>query len=101
MIESRLARPSRIARAKSARVERSDQYRLLAEENRVNIRLLPPARGEIFDRNGVPLASNQPSYRITIVREDAGDVDKVIERLSTLVELDADASRATLGHDPL
>ena len=71
-------------------VEQSDQFRMLAEENRVNIRLIPPARGEVFDRNGVALARNEPSYRITIVREDAGDVDKVIERLSTLVELDED-----------
>ncbi|SHJ01346.1 peptidoglycan glycosyltransferase [Shimia gijangensis] len=78
-------------RMRYLQVEQSDQFRLLAEENRVNIRLLPPARGEIFDRNGVALARNEPSYRITIVQEDAGDVDKVIERLSTLVELDEDS----------
>ena len=75
-------------RMRHLQVDQADQYRLLAEENRINIRLLPPARGEIFDRNGVPLAVNQPSYRITIVREDAGDVDKVIDQLSNLVALD-------------
>ena len=75
-------------RMRHLQVDQADQYRLLAEENRINIRLLPPARGEIFDRNGVPLAVNQPSYRISIVREDAGDVDKVIEALSKLVPLD-------------
>lgn len=78
-------------RMRYLQVEQSDQFRLLAEENRVNIRLMPPARGEIFDRNGVTLASNEPSYRISIVREDAGDVDKVIQRLSTLIELDEDS----------
>ncbi len=75
-------------RMRHLQVDQADQYRLLAEENRINIRLLPPTRGEIFDRNGVPLAVNQPSYRITIVREDAGDVDRVIDHLSTLVTLD-------------
>ncbi|MBR9842936.1 MAG: penicillin-binding protein 2 [Rhodobacteraceae bacterium] len=75
-------------RMRHLQVEQADQYRLLAEENRINIRLLPPARGEIFDRNGVPLAVNQPSYRITIVREDAGDVEQVIDALSNLVTLD-------------
>lgn len=84
-------------RMRQLQINQADQYRLLAEENRVNIRLLPPARGEIFDRNGVPLARNQPSYRITIVREDAGDVDKVIDRLSTLIELDADALNRALA----
>ncbi len=75
-------------RMRHLQVDQADQYRLLAEENRINIRLLPPARGEIFDRNGIPIAVNQPSYRITIVREDAGDVDKIIDRLSHLVALD-------------
>ncbi|MHA6344970.1 penicillin-binding protein 2 [Roseivivax sp. CAU 1761] len=69
-------------------VEQADEFRLLAEENRINMRLIPPARGQIFDRNGLVIAANEPAYRITIVREDAGDVDDVIRRLSALVELD-------------
>ncbi|WP_121063220.1 penicillin-binding protein 2 [Chachezhania antarctica] len=77
-------------RMRQLQVEEADQFRLLAEENRVNIRLIPPARGEIFDRNGVILARNAPSYRIVMVRENAGDVDQVIGRLSKLVELDED-----------
>lgn len=75
-------------RMRYLQVDQADQFRLLAEENRINIRLLPPARGEIFDRNGVPLAVNEPSYRITMVREDAGDVEQVISQLSSLVDLD-------------
>ena len=45
-------------------VDQADQFRLLAEENRINIRLIPPARGRIFDRNGAVVAENVPSYRI-------------------------------------
>ena len=78
-------------RMRYLQVDQADEFRLLAEENRINIRLIPPARGEIFDRNGVVLAANEPSYRITIVREDAGDVEEVIARLSTLIELDDNA----------
>ncbi|MEP2531869.1 penicillin-binding protein 2 [Shimia sp.] len=77
-------------RMRFLQVEQADQFRLLAEENRINIRLIPPARGEVFDRNGIILARNEPSYRIIMVREDAGDVDKVIEKLASLVELDPD-----------
>ena len=69
-------------------VDQADQFRLLAEENRINIRLIPPERGEVFDRNGMPLARNAPSYRIVIVQEDAGDVDAVLDRLSKIVTLD-------------
>lgn len=78
------------ARMRYMQVEQADEFRLLADENRINIRLIPPARGQIFDRNGTVIAENEPSYRITMVREDAGDVNTVIARLSTLVELDDD-----------
>lgn len=77
-------------RMQHLQVDQADEFRLLAEENRINIRLLPPTRGQIFDRNGVIIAGNEPSYRITMVKEDAGDVDDVIARLSALVELDED-----------
>ncbi|MGH1425468.1 MAG: penicillin-binding protein 2 [Pseudooceanicola sp.] len=77
-------------RMRYMQVDQADEFRLLAEENRVNIRLIPPARGEIFDRNGRIIARNEQTYRIVIVREDAGDVDSVIQRLSGLVELDED-----------
>ncbi|MEM6304750.1 MAG: penicillin-binding protein 2 [Pseudomonadota bacterium] len=76
------------ARMRYLQVEQADQFRLLAEENRINIRLIPPARGEIFDRNGMRLAQNVPSYRIVMVREDAGDVEAVMERLAQIIEID-------------
>lgn len=77
-------------RMQHLQVDQADEFRLLAEENRINIRLIPPTRGQIFDRNGVIIAGNEPSYRITMVKEDAGNVDEVIARLSALVELDED-----------
>jgi penicillin-binding protein 2 len=75
-------------RMRHLQLEQADQFRLLADENRINIQLLPPARGRIFDRSGQVIAENIPSYRITMIREQAGDVDAVIARLARLVELD-------------
>ena len=68
-------------------VEQADQFRVLAEENRISIRLIAPARGQIYDRNGAVIAENQPSYRIIMVREDAGDIDMVMRRLATLIDI--------------
>jgi penicillin-binding protein 2 len=82
-------------RLRSMQVEQADEFRLLAEENRINIRLIPPARGRIFDRNGVLVAGNEQNYRIVMVREDARDVPAVIARLRELVVLDeAELERA-------
>ena len=77
-------------RMQNLQVDQADQYRLLADENRINVRLIPPARGEIYDRNGVILAKNEPSYRITIIPEDAGDIDMVLRKLGYLVYLSED-----------
>ena len=77
-------------RMRHLQVEQADQFRLLAEENRINIRLLPPIRGQIFDRNGAIIAENEPSYRITMVREDAGDINRVLDKLTRLIKIDPD-----------
>jgi penicillin-binding protein 2 len=76
------------ARMQFLQVDQADQFRLLADEHRINIRIIPPSRGEVFDRNGVPLARNAPSYRIVIVQEDAGEIEAVLERLGKVVPLD-------------
>ncbi|MEM9967168.1 MAG: penicillin-binding protein 2 [Pseudomonadota bacterium] len=84
-------------RMRQLQIDQADQFRLLAEENRINIRLIPPARGEIFDRNGLRLAENIPSYRIVMVREDAGDVDRVIAQLANLIPItDDERARAAM-----
>ena len=74
-------------RMRQISVEQTNQFRLLAKENRVNIRLIPPARGMIFDRRGEALAYNQPNYKIEIVREQAGDPAVVLQRLSSIIPL--------------
>ncbi len=78
-------------RMRFLQVDQADQFRFLAEENRISIRLIPPARGEIFDRTGRFVARNVPSYRITMTREEAGDVDAVLARLSQIITLDPEA----------
>ena len=77
-------------RLQSMQVEQADQFRLLAEENRINIRLLPPSRGLIFDRNGIAIADNEQNYRVVMVREDAGDVGEVLAKLTEIVDIDPD-----------
>ncbi len=71
-------------------IDQADEFRFLAEENRINMRLLPPDRGLIFDVNGVPLAVNEQVYRIVMVKEDAGDVEDAMARLTAIVPLDHD-----------
>nr|WP_241699784.1 penicillin-binding protein 2 [Tabrizicola sp. SY72] len=78
------------ARMRFLGVEQADQFRLLAEENRINIRLIPPNRGLIQDRNGKLIAGNEQNYRVTITREDAGDVEEVLDRLTHIIPMSAE-----------
>jgi penicillin-binding protein 2 len=65
----------------------ADQYALLADENRINHRLLAPSRGRIFDRHGAPLARNAPTYRVLIVPEQAKNLRATLDDLGRLVPL--------------
>lgn len=82
------------ARMRFLGVEQADQFRLLAEENRINIRLIPPARGLIQDRNGKLISGNEQNYRVVITRENAGqtetDVQEVLNRLSHVIPMTAE-----------
>lgn len=77
-------------RMRHLQVDQADQFRLLAEENRINIRLLPPARGQIFDRNGLLIAGNEQNYRVTIIRDEVEDTEAVLRDLSRLIPLSED-----------
>ena len=59
------------ARLYHLQVVEQDRYQLLAEENRINLRLLAPPRGRVLDRFGVELASNRRNYRLLLVAEEA------------------------------
>jgi penicillin-binding protein 2 len=75
------------ARMYYLQVVESERYRTLAEDNRINLRLLPPPRGRILDRFGVPMADNQQNYRVIITAEQTPSVARTLAKLSTIVEL--------------
>jgi len=65
----------------------SARYTTLADENRINFRLLAPPRGRIVDRNGKPMADNRQNYQVVIIPEQAGDVDRTLDLLALIVTL--------------
>ena len=69
-------------------IEDSEDYKLLADANRVNLRLIPPSRGLIFDRLGKPIALNEQNYKVVFIREQANNPRNVLSRLSNIIDLD-------------
>src|SRR6516162_715143 len=63
------------------------RYTVLADENRMNLRLVAPLRGRILDRFRVALADNRHNYHLVIVAEQAGDIAATLDALGTLIEV--------------
>ncbi len=63
-----------------------EHFSTLSDSNRVRIKALPPARGLIFDRNGVVIAKNLPAYRLEIIREQVDDIEDTLARLKHYVD---------------
>lgn len=76
-----------LARMYYLQVIQYEHHSTLAENNRIHVQPLPPARGLIYDRNGVILADNRPSFSLTLTRERAGDWPAVLDTLVEVLEL--------------
>ena len=63
-------------------------YRDLSENNRTRLVLLEPARGLVYDRHGVLLANNVPSFSLYVTLEDVKDREVLIQQLTDLLGLD-------------
>ena len=64
-----------------------EHFITLSDDNRIKILPLPPNRGLIFDRNGIILADNLPSYRLEITPEQVHDMQATLDGLSQLVTI--------------
>ena len=71
-------------------VVQHDTYTVLSDKNRVHIRAVSPTRGLIYDRNGVLLAENLPSYRLEVISEQVDNIDATIAELRQLIDISDD-----------
>lgn len=65
-----------------------DTFVTQSERNRVHVQPVAPKRGLIFDRNGVLLADNQPSYSLVVVKERVDNLDQTLTDLQQLFDID-------------
>ena len=68
-------------------VSRHEDFATQSNKNRVLVRPVAPPRGLIYDRNGLLLADNRPSYDLTIVPERSENIDSLIGALDNLISV--------------
>jgi len=89
-------------------IAENERAQLLAEENRVHLRLIPPRRGWIVDRNGIPIAANKSTFRVDLLPDRVEEEDQILAQLQQMLQLPpeeierirADLERAT-GSQPV
>jgi len=65
----------------------AERYRTLADENRINLRLLAPPRGRVVDRFGTALADNQQNYRVLLISENTRDLEYTLDMLNQIMPI--------------
>src|SRR5690606_27998051 len=60
----------------------------LSQDNRLRIEPLAPTRGLIFDRNGLIIAENLPTWQLVAVPEQISDLDRALDELEELDLID-------------
>ncbi|MDY7025116.1 MAG: penicillin-binding protein 2 [Pseudomonadota bacterium] len=64
-----------------------ETYRAQSDNNRILSQALPPMRGEILDRNGVPIAINRPVKTLQVTKDRFKDADTVLATLASIIDL--------------
>ncbi len=68
-------------------VAENEHYQMMAESNRVNMTLVPPRRGWIVDRHGVPIANNRTDFRVDIIPDRLQNADRELALLRQVLGL--------------
>lgn len=63
------------------------RYAAIAEEQILQRVAIPGERGKIYDRRGRVLARNQPTVRVEVDLPMAGDRDKLVEKLASVLPM--------------
>jgi len=67
-----------------------EKLKTLSDNNRIRIVRVFANRGMIFDRKGVLIVKNAPSYNLTILKEDVSDLNETLNKISNVIEINTE-----------
>ena len=73
-----------VARLVVLQVVEYERFSELSQGNRFRLEPLPPTRGLVYDRNGVVIADNLPSWELVAIAEEVGNLDATLKQLEAL-----------------
>lgn len=78
----------------SLQIIQHDAFLTQSDRNRIRVEVIPPTRGQIVDRKGRLLATNQPTYVVGVIAERAIDLPSLLEDLQQRLALTEDELEA-------
>ena len=69
-------------------IVKAEDFQYKSESNRLRLVPVAASRGTIFDRNGVVLVSNRPSFSVAVIPQEVKDRDALLEQLSAYLGID-------------
>ncbi|MFP3013265.1 MAG: peptidoglycan DD-transpeptidase MrdA [Arsenophonus sp.] len=79
-----------IANLYHLQIVRHEDYQTRSNDNRIKLVPIPPNRGIIYDRNGIPLALNREFYQLEIIPEKISNLTELLTQLRDVVDLTDD-----------
>lgn len=79
-----------IARYAYLQINQHEHFSTVSDKNRIRLQALAPARGYVYDRNGILLADNYPVFSAVINKSDLTDIQQTIALLTPVLNLNAE-----------
>jgi len=66
----------------------SSKYKTMSKKNQIDLEIIFPIRGKIFDRNKVLIAKNEKVYDVYIIPENTKSINNTLNALSKFIDID-------------
>lgn len=66
----------------------SSKYKTMSKKNQIDLEIIFPVRGKIFDRNKVLIAKNEKVYDVYLIPENTKSINNTLNSLSQFIDID-------------
>ena len=66
----------------------SSKYETLSKKNQIDLEIIFPLRGKIFDRNSILIADNEKVYDVYLIPENTKSINNTLNTLSKFIDID-------------
>ena len=66
----------------------ASKYKTLSKKNQIDLEIIFPTRGKIFDRNNVLIAKNEKVYDLYLIPENTKSINNTLNTLSKFIDID-------------